>query len=74
MTLNDVELVSINYPAMNAAFADGTIDVASFWEPLLTVGIDQGWVVRWTPVEEIDPRHQSGILIYGKNFLGDHLD
>jgi ABC-type nitrate/sulfonate/bicarbonate transport system substrate-binding protein len=74
LTLNDVELVSINYPDMNAAFANGTIDAASFWEPLLTVGIDQGWVVRWKPVEEIDPGHQSGILIYGKTFLGEHLD
>ncbi|HZS02932.1 MAG TPA: ABC transporter substrate-binding protein [Chloroflexota bacterium] len=74
LTLNDVELVSINYPDMNAAFANGTIDAASFWEPLLTVGIDQGWVVRWKPVEEIDPGHQSGILIYGKNFLGDHQE
>jgi ABC-type nitrate/sulfonate/bicarbonate transport system substrate-binding protein len=74
LTLNDVELVSINYPDMNAAFANGTIDAASFWEPLLTVGIDQGWVVRWKPVEEIDPGHQSGILIYGKTFLGDHFD
>jgi NitT/TauT family transport system substrate-binding protein len=74
LTLDDVERVSINYPDMNAAFANATIDVASFWEPLLTVGIDQGWVVRWKPVEEIDPGHQSGILIYGKNFLTEHLD
>src|SRR5579884_995966 len=74
LTLNDVELVSINYPDMNAAFANSSIDVASFWEPLLTVGIDQGWIVRWKPVEEIDAGHQSGILIYGKNFLGDRLD
>lgn len=74
LTLNDVELTSIAYPDMNAAFANSSIDVASFWEPLLTVGIDQGWVVRWKPVEEIDAGHQSGILIYGKNFLGDRLD
>jgi ABC-type nitrate/sulfonate/bicarbonate transport system substrate-binding protein len=72
--LGDVELVSLAYPDMNAAFANGSIDAASFWEPLLTVGIDQGWITRWKPVEEIDAGHQSGILIYGKNFLGDHLD
>jgi ABC-type nitrate/sulfonate/bicarbonate transport system substrate-binding protein len=74
LTLADVERLSVAYPDMNAAFASGTIDVASFWEPLLTVGIDNGWVVRWKPVEEIDPGHQSGLLIYGKNLLGDKLD
>ncbi|HEY7060064.1 MAG TPA: ABC transporter substrate-binding protein [Chloroflexota bacterium] len=74
LTLDDVDLVSISYPDMNAAFANGTIDVASFWEPLLTVGIDQGWVVRWKPVEEIDAGHQSGILLYGKNLLVDNPD
>ncbi len=71
LTLNDVELMTVAYPDMNAAFAAGTIDVASFWEPLLTVGQDQGWLVRWKPAEEIDPGHQSGILVYGKNFLSD---
>jgi len=71
LELSDVELMTVPYPDMNAAFANGTIDVASFWEPLLTVGIDQGWLVRWKPVEELDPGHQSGILIYGKNFLVD---
>jgi NitT/TauT family transport system substrate-binding protein len=59
---------------MNAAFASNVIDMASFWEPLLTVGIDNGWVVRWKPVEEIDPGHQSGTLIYGKNLLVDKPD
>jgi NitT/TauT family transport system substrate-binding protein len=71
---SDIERVSIAYPDMNAAFASGAIDVASFWEPLLTVGIDNGWVVRWKPVEEIDPGHQSGLLIYGKNFIADKPD
>jgi NitT/TauT family transport system substrate-binding protein len=48
--------------------------MASFWEPLLTVGIENGWVYRWKPVDEFDPGHQSGILIYGKNFLVDKPD
>jgi len=74
LKLADIERVSIAYPDMNAAFSSGSIDVASFWEPLLTVGIDQGWIVRWKPVEEIDPGHQSGVLIYGKNFIVDKPD
>jgi NitT/TauT family transport system substrate-binding protein len=74
LTLRDVERVTVAYPDMNAAFANGQIDMASFWEPLLTVGIDQGWVYRWKPVDEFDPGHQSGILVYGKNFLQDRPD
>jgi ABC-type nitrate/sulfonate/bicarbonate transport system substrate-binding protein len=74
LTLADVESLAMPYPDMNAAFANGQIDMASFWEPLLTVGIENGWVYRWKPVDEFDPGHQSGILIYGKNFLVDKPD
>ncbi len=74
LTPADVDRVSVPYPDMNAAFATGNIDVASLWEPLLTVGIDQGWVHRWKPVEEFDPGHQSGPLIYGKNLLQEKPD
>lgn len=69
LTLNDIDLMQLAYPEMNAAFANGVIDVASFWEPLLTVGMDQGFVVRWKDADEIDPGHQSGVILYGVSFL-----
>jgi NitT/TauT family transport system substrate-binding protein len=74
LTLDDVDLVQIAYPDINAALANGVIDGASFWEPLLTVGADQGILVRWKGIDEIDPGHQSGTLLYGTSLLAGNPD
>jgi NitT/TauT family transport system substrate-binding protein len=74
LKLDDVDLVQIPYPDMNTAFANKVIDAASFWEPLLTVGLDQGVLVRWKGIDELDPGHQSGTLLYGASIMGGNTD
>jgi NitT/TauT family transport system substrate-binding protein len=74
LKLDDVDLVQIPYPDMNTAFANKVIDAASFWEPLLTVGLDQGLLVRWKGIDELDPGHQSGTLLYGASIMGGNTD
>ncbi len=66
LKLEDVDLVQVAYPDMNMALANGVIDAASFWEPLLTVGL-----VRWKGIDEVDPGHQSGTILYGTSFLAN---
>src|SRR5579885_1684318 len=71
LKLEDVDLVQVAYPDMNMALANGVIDAASFWEPLLTVGLEQGILVRWKCIDEVDPGHQSGTILYGTSFLAN---
>src|SRR5579884_475910 len=71
LKLEDVDLVQVAYPDMNMALANGVIDAASFWEPLLTVGLEQGILVRWKGIDEVDPGHQSGTILYGTSFLAN---
>lgn len=74
LTIDDVEMVQIPYPNINAALANEAIDAAAFWEPLLTVGLDQGTLVRWKGADEIDPQQQSATLLYGPSFLTTNPD
>jgi len=74
LSIDDVEMLQIPYGNINAALANSAIDAAAFWEPLLTVGLDQGTLVRWKGVDELDPGHQSGTLLYGPSFLATNPD
>lgn len=49
ISINDVELVTMGYPDMLAAYANKAIDLALQVEPTLNAGVERGLAVRWPP-------------------------
>jgi NitT/TauT family transport system substrate-binding protein len=74
LTMKDVETVAIPYPDLNTALNTGAIDAAVHFEPLFTVGINQGFAVSWKRADEIYPNHQSATILYGSSFVENKPD
>jgi ABC-type nitrate/sulfonate/bicarbonate transport system substrate-binding protein len=65
----DVSLVYLGLPDINAALASGNLDVAGTGEPLITIGEQQGALARWKPMADLYPDMPYGVLLYGVNLL-----
>jgi NitT/TauT family transport system substrate-binding protein len=65
---DDVKLVVMPFPQMNAGFATKTIDAAISLEPLVNAAVTQGFAVRWKGLDEITPNRQNGFLAMSEAF------
>ncbi|HEY7066591.1 MAG TPA: ABC transporter substrate-binding protein [Chloroflexota bacterium] len=71
LTEDDVNLVELAYPDMNAAFASKAIDVSETLEPLITAGINQGLFGRWKTIDELTDFRQYAAIGYAPAFFRD---
>lgn len=71
---SNLDVTFMGLPDMNVALANGALDVASHGEPLLTVGEQQGLLVRWKGLGEILPDLATSALLYGTNLLDRDQD
>jgi ABC-type nitrate/sulfonate/bicarbonate transport system substrate-binding protein len=70
----DAEIVVLAYPDLNVALSNGSIDAAIHFEPLFTLGVQQGISVDWKRVDEIYPGHQGAAIFYGAEFTRSQPD
>jgi NitT/TauT family transport system substrate-binding protein len=68
LTRDDVRIVELPYPDMNAAFANRTIDGSQHSEPFATLGINLGVARRWRPVSDARPEQYTGVWLYSPQF------
>ncbi|HEY7063305.1 MAG TPA: ABC transporter substrate-binding protein [Chloroflexota bacterium] len=68
LTRDDVQIVELPYPDMNAAFASGAIDAGYHIEPYLTLGENLGVLRRWRGLGEITPDQYTTVWLYGPSF------
>ena len=69
---DDLSIVAMSLPDMNAALANGSVDVAATTEPFVTLGLQNGSVQRWLSYGEVLPGLPNvtvGTILYGENFL-----
>jgi NitT/TauT family transport system substrate-binding protein len=71
LTKDDINLVTISYPDMHAAFVNGAIDAAIQTEPLASVGQRQGITTKWRTSGQLTGELPSLVLMYGPTMLGD---
>ncbi len=69
LTLDDVEIITMPFPDMNAAFANHAIDAAHIVRPLADQAIHDGNAVILIDGDEISDNSQSGLLYFGKRML-----
>lgn len=69
LTLDDVEIITMPFPDMNAAFANQAIDAAHMVQPLAGQAINDGNAVMLINGDEFFEDAQSGLLYFGKRIL-----
>ena len=65
----ELTLTEMGFPDMNAALANGAIDLADQAEPLATLGADQGYLTRLMGVADYYPNREVSVLMYGRTFV-----
>ena len=68
LTRNDVEITFLSFPDMNAALANGGVDLALQIEPLATLAVERGIAGRVATGDEIYPNQQIAALYYSPEF------
>ncbi len=74
LSLDDINLVEMNYSDMNVGFAKKSIDVAVENEPFATVGLEKGLFVRWKSIQDIYPFHQVSVVMYSPEFARNNAE
>ncbi|MFQ5612564.1 MAG: ABC transporter substrate-binding protein [Anaerolineae bacterium] len=69
LTVDDVEVVSLPFPEMPAAFANQAIDAAILPHPLASRAIGAGDAVALLEGDEITDTPQNGVIYFGQRLL-----
>jgi NitT/TauT family transport system substrate-binding protein len=69
LSLDDVELVTLSFPDMPAAFANGAIDLANLPYPLAQKAVSDGSAMVLLGGDEIAGTIQNGVMYFGKRML-----
>jgi NitT/TauT family transport system substrate-binding protein len=72
LTLDDAELVELNFAAMVTALGSHAVDVALLPEPLATVAVQNGSGVKWKGLSEVVPDFQQGVTVFSPQFAAQH--
>ncbi len=74
LTVKDVHIQPIAFPAMMAALSNKAVPVAIMTEPFATQAVKVGLGVRLITGDEILPGQQIGTIAYGTQFIAAHRD
>lgn len=74
LTVADVERVYLGFSAQLVALGNGGIDAAFSAEPDATLAVREGIAAKFAPYSSFYPVWDSGIVIYGTNFIERHRD
>jgi NitT/TauT family transport system substrate-binding protein len=69
LTVDDVEMVTLPFPDMPAAFANGAIDAAILGHPLASRAIGEEVAVVLIEGDQITDTPQNGMVYFGQRFL-----
>jgi NitT/TauT family transport system substrate-binding protein len=69
LAFSDLNMNFLALPDINAAMSSGNLDVAASGEPLITIGVQQGFFKRWKRMADLYPDMPYSNLLYGPNLL-----
>ncbi len=71
LTLDDVDSVTMGFPAMYTALANGSIDGAILGGPLAQRAIDEGIAVMWRGSGDLAPGHHISLVLFSPKFVDE---
>jgi len=69
LTAKDVTLNHVTFPLLNQAVVNGAVQVGFQVDPFVTLGVAQGQIDKWKPVEDAWPGQQMNYLLYSPSFV-----
>ena len=69
LTVDDVDMVTLPFPDMPAAFANGAIDAAILGNPLASKAVGEEVAVVLVEGDQITDTPQNGMVYFGQRFL-----
>lgn len=72
LTLKDINLQIVPFDQVPIAMANKSIDVGLTNEPYVTVGIQQGTLLRWKDVNDLEPGREYSNIFYSPQFARDN--
>jgi NitT/TauT family transport system substrate-binding protein len=70
MSLDDLNVVDLPLPDTNAGLANGSLDAAMQIEPLIALGVANGWFHVLQRSDELYPDQQNAFILYAADFAG----
>jgi len=74
LTLDDVEMVELNFAEHATALAGGTLDASVNIEPFVTRIVDEGLGTIYQRIDSVLPGDQIAVVLYGGQFAKDAPD
>lgn len=72
LTVKDINVVMVPFDQVAIAMANKSVDISLSNEPFITMGIDQGFLVRLKDVAELEPGGQISVIFYSPVFARDN--
>ena len=69
LTIKDINLVTMSHADMVTALANGSIDAGLPIEPFVAEAVAKGVATIWKRDDEIAPRQQVAVVLYGPKFV-----
>lgn len=74
LRLADLNPVTLGFPEMNAALANGRIEAANQVEPFATIGVRQGILTKWKGMDEVLPNQHVAVMLFGPAFAAERRE
>jgi NitT/TauT family transport system substrate-binding protein len=71
LSVKDVQIVTMAHADMGQAIANGSIDMGMPIEPFVTQFAEKGIASIWRRNDEVFPRQQVAVVLYGPKFASD---
>ncbi len=72
LTAKDVTTVIVPFNQVPVAMANKSLDIGLSNEPFITQGTDQGILVRWKDIAELEPGRGYSVILYSPVFAKDN--
>jgi NitT/TauT family transport system substrate-binding protein len=74
MSLDDIDVVDLPLPDTNVGLANGSLDAAMQIEPLIALGVANGWFSVLQRSDELYPDQQNAFILYAADFAGNQQE
>jgi NitT/TauT family transport system substrate-binding protein len=74
LRLSDLNLVRIQAATAVEALSEGSLDFTYLSEPFVSIAARSGCAVVWKPLDEIVPKAQLAVVVYGPTLLTKNRD
>lgn len=74
LTSKDVNQIIVPFDQVPIGMTNKSLDAGLTNEPFVTMGVQQGVMVRWKDVQELDPGREYSVIMFAPQFAKDNAE